>query len=388
MPCSARSRRSPRTASSPANPAATPASATAATTPTAGPFVFIEFLYGSWGGRPDRDGVDACSSSIVNFSNNPVEIIESEQPLLIERYGYVPDTGGAGEFRGGLAVVRDYRFELAPGADAQFLMRTDRRRFVPYGLAGGRPGTPSSNVLDPDGAGGTHPADEGPPHGPSRRPDPPPGRGRGRLGRSAGARSGAGPPRRARGEADRRVCATRIRRGDRRGDDDRGRRRDRAAAGGRDRENGEGVSAMRIGLYQMSQETDTFNPLLTTMEDFAAFGLETGPEMLERHRGPSTIGGYLAAVEASGRDVETVGLGHGLAVAGGRITTDALRFFEDRLRSGLAEAGHLDGLAMLLHGACSAEGVDDVEGRLLAIARAALPAGHARSSSPSTITRT
>ena len=73
------------------------------------------------------------------------------------------------------------------------------------------------------------------------------------------------------------------------------------------------------------------------MDDFAAFGLETGPEMLERHRGPSTIGGYLAAVEASGRDVETVALGHGLAVAGGRITTDALRFFEDRLRTGLAE---------------------------------------------------
>ena len=43
----------------------------------------------------------------------------------------------------------------------------------------------------------------------------------------------------------------------------------------------ERVSAMRIGLYQMSQETDTFNPLLTTMDDFAAFGLETGPEMLE-----------------------------------------------------------------------------------------------------------
>jgi N-methylhydantoinase B len=119
--------------------------------PDGRPFVFIEFLYGSWGGRPGRDGVDACSSSIVNFSNNPVEIIESEQPLLIERYGYVPDSGGAGRFRGGLAIERDYRFEIADGADAQFLMRTDRRRFVPYGLAGGRPGTPSSNLLDPDG---------------------------------------------------------------------------------------------------------------------------------------------------------------------------------------------------------------------------------------------
>lgn len=119
--------------------------------PDGRPFVFIEFLYGSWGGRPGRDGVDACSSSIVNFSNNPVEIIEAEQPLLIEQYGYVPDTGGAGEFRGGLALVRDYRFEIAPDAEATFLLRTDRRRFVPYGLAGGRPGTPSSNVLDPHG---------------------------------------------------------------------------------------------------------------------------------------------------------------------------------------------------------------------------------------------
>jgi N-methylhydantoinase B len=113
------------------------------------PFVFIEFLYGSWGGRPSRDGVDACSSSIVNFSNNPIEIVEAEQPLLIRQYGYVPDTGGAGTFRGGLALVRDYQFEAA---EATFQLRTDRRRFVPYGLAGGRDGTPSTNIFDPDGA--------------------------------------------------------------------------------------------------------------------------------------------------------------------------------------------------------------------------------------------
>jgi N-methylhydantoinase B/oxoprolinase/acetone carboxylase alpha subunit len=51
------------------------------------------------GRRPTKDGVDACSSSVVNFSNNPVEIIESEYPLMIERYGYLPDTGGPGKFR-------------------------------------------------------------------------------------------------------------------------------------------------------------------------------------------------------------------------------------------------------------------------------------------------
>jgi N-methylhydantoinase B len=108
--------------------------------------VFLEFLFGSWGGRPTRDGVDACSSSVVNFSNNPIEVIESEYPLLIERYGYVADTGGPGKFRGGLGIVRQYRFLEATGT---LQLRTDRRRFLPYGLAGGRPGTPSDNVLNP-----------------------------------------------------------------------------------------------------------------------------------------------------------------------------------------------------------------------------------------------
>ena len=112
------------------------------------PFVFLEFLFGSWGGRPARDGVDACISSVVNFSNNPIEVIESEYPLLIERYGYVPDSGGAGKHRGGLAVERQYRFLEATGT---LQLRTDRRRHLPYGLAGGRPGTPSDNVLNPDG---------------------------------------------------------------------------------------------------------------------------------------------------------------------------------------------------------------------------------------------
>jgi N-methylhydantoinase B len=108
--------------------------------------VFLEFLFGSWGGRPTKDGVDACSSSVVNFSNNPVEVIESEYPLLIVRYGSLPDTGGPGKFRGGLALERQYRFLEAEGT---LQLRTDRQKHVPYGLAGGRPGTPSRNVLNP-----------------------------------------------------------------------------------------------------------------------------------------------------------------------------------------------------------------------------------------------
>jgi N-methylhydantoinase B len=112
------------------------------------PFVFLEFLFGSWGGRPTKDGIDAAASAVVNFSNNPIEIVESEYPLMIERYGYVPDSGGAGKFRGGLALVRQYRFLAEEGI---LQLRTDRRAHLPYGLQGGRDGTPSMNLLWRDG---------------------------------------------------------------------------------------------------------------------------------------------------------------------------------------------------------------------------------------------
>jgi N-methylhydantoinase B len=109
-------------------------------------FVFLEFLVCSWGGRPFGDGIDGVASMVVNFSNYPVEVIEREYPLRIEEYGFVPDTGGPGKFRGGLALVRRYRF-LEHSATLQ--VRADRSRFRAYGLAGGTPGSPSRNVLNP-----------------------------------------------------------------------------------------------------------------------------------------------------------------------------------------------------------------------------------------------
>jgi N-methylhydantoinase B len=112
------------------------------------PFVFLEFLYGSWGGGPSRDGIDGCASLAINYANTPAEVIEVEQPLMIEQYGYVPNSGGPGKFRGGLALVRDYRF-LAD--DTYVQVRCDRYKFLPYGLYGGRDGTPAANILNPDG---------------------------------------------------------------------------------------------------------------------------------------------------------------------------------------------------------------------------------------------
>lgn len=109
-------------------------------------FVFLEFLLASWGGRPDRDGVDGCASLVVNFSNNPIEVIEAEYPLRIEEYGFVPDTGGAGQYRGGLGLVREYTFLER---EAVLQIRSDHRIHRPYGLAGGHPGAPSGSILNP-----------------------------------------------------------------------------------------------------------------------------------------------------------------------------------------------------------------------------------------------
>jgi N-methylhydantoinase B len=103
-------------------------------------FVYLEFLVGSWGGGPDRDGMDACTGTLVNYSNTPCEMIEADQPIAIERYAFVPNSGGAGRYRGGLAIERHLRFRID---NATLQIRSDRRDHPPYGLQRGRPGASS-----------------------------------------------------------------------------------------------------------------------------------------------------------------------------------------------------------------------------------------------------
>jgi len=108
------------------------------------PFVFLEFLVASWGGGPWRDGMDACTGTLVNYSNTPAEMLEAELPIAVERYGFVADSGGAGEWRGGLALDRHLRVK----ADTATLqIRSDRRMHPPYGLAGGGTGASSSVAI-------------------------------------------------------------------------------------------------------------------------------------------------------------------------------------------------------------------------------------------------
>jgi N-methylhydantoinase B len=112
-------------------------------------FVYLEFLLGSWGGGPDRDGMDACTGTLVNYSNAPAEMIEADQPIAVECYALVPDSGGAGRYRGGLAIERHLRFRAG---NATLQIRSDRRDHPPYGLQGGQPGAPSNvSILRADG---------------------------------------------------------------------------------------------------------------------------------------------------------------------------------------------------------------------------------------------
>lgn len=108
-------------------------------------YVYFELVSGTWGGRPDRDANDGLSNPANVASNIPVEQAESEYPIRIERYGLVPDTGGPGKYRGGMAIERQWR--LLGDRPANLSIRSDRRDHPPYGLYGGQPGRGSTNVL-------------------------------------------------------------------------------------------------------------------------------------------------------------------------------------------------------------------------------------------------
>jgi len=73
------------------------------------PFIDYEASAGGLGARAGKDGLDACRAHMTNTGNLPIEALEQEDPLLVERYELVPDTGGPGRFRGGLGVRRDTR---------------------------------------------------------------------------------------------------------------------------------------------------------------------------------------------------------------------------------------------------------------------------------------
>lgn len=123
--------------------------------PNRKPFIIVDMICGAWGGRPDKDGMEAITNASQNLSNMPVEVLEAEHPVRVEDYAFVPDSCGAGRWRGGLGIRRSYRI-LAPEALLQ--LRSDRVAFRPYGLDGGEAGGASRNTIEVDGSVGPIPA--------------------------------------------------------------------------------------------------------------------------------------------------------------------------------------------------------------------------------------
>ena len=72
-------------------------------------YVSYELLKGGFGARPVKDGINAVASTVSNMMNTPIEILEMSFPLRVEEYALVPDSGGAGRWRGGLGTRRVWR---------------------------------------------------------------------------------------------------------------------------------------------------------------------------------------------------------------------------------------------------------------------------------------
>ena len=111
-------------------------------------YSMYEIYNGGGGARPDADGVSAQDDLVVNVMNTPVEAVETEFPLRIERYELVADSGGAGTFRGGLGTRRQWRV-LAK--EATINLRSDRFKFASTGLFGAQMAMSGAATLETAG---------------------------------------------------------------------------------------------------------------------------------------------------------------------------------------------------------------------------------------------
>lgn len=110
-------------------------------------FAYYETIGGGMGASPESNGLSGVHTHMTNTRNTPVEALEHYLPIRVRRYSLRKSSGGKGRFRGGDGIVREFEF-LAP---AQVNILSERRKFPPYGLAGGTPGKRGSNILIQNG---------------------------------------------------------------------------------------------------------------------------------------------------------------------------------------------------------------------------------------------
>ena len=111
-------------------------------------YVYYETVGGGYGARATKDGMDGVQAHYQNTANSPIEELESEVPLYVRRYEFIRDSEGAGRTRGGLGIRRDVEFYDHEGT---FTVLSDRTKYEPWGLFGGKNARPARYLVDPDG---------------------------------------------------------------------------------------------------------------------------------------------------------------------------------------------------------------------------------------------
>ena len=122
---------------------------------------------------------------------------------------------------------------------------------------------------------------------------------------------------------------------------------------------------MRIGIARISQETNTFSPLLTDVDTLRVHGLTRGEEVLRGATGDNEIAGFLDVVGGE----ELVGVISAHAGPAGPMTDETVRTVAEWFVEELERVGPLDGLLLALHGALAGVSEPDVEGLVLERAR-------------------
>lgn len=108
----------------------------------------VEPMGGGGGGMHGADGVDGITHETGFLRNTPIESLEKRTDILVRRYELLPDSAGAGQWRGGNAVRLD--FETLHARSLVGARGQERLRFAPWGLAGGKAGSCGSVVLNPE----------------------------------------------------------------------------------------------------------------------------------------------------------------------------------------------------------------------------------------------
>jgi N-methylhydantoinase B/oxoprolinase/acetone carboxylase alpha subunit len=106
-------------------------------------FAYYETIGGGMGAGLTADGLSGVHTHMTNSLNTPLEALENYLPLRIRRYALRRGSGGRGGKKGGDGIIREYEF-LVP---VTLTIMSERRRFAPYGLRGGRPGAKGRNTL-------------------------------------------------------------------------------------------------------------------------------------------------------------------------------------------------------------------------------------------------